>query len=356
MEDNKTDSIKTKTANNERRADKEKEQAREKLSDKKNAETKMPNKDNSIDEMKKKKFLSISFFKRVLLLLFIIFLICIGGFLLYDKEKFFDSSLYFLKDIFTSKESSMPTGVNNSGEVDGMPIDSSKDSIMVMEENDSSNTVESSESVNSNPTESETAEEKSLTDDLVAQTGEKSTEQPNRSDSFYSERIGDQNVESFIPQKITPVQRVLPLVSKEKRDLLKLIRNGSILVSKLSVDDLKTINGTQEEEDSADEADNLLSKVLQKLKNLVKVRKIDTERIDMEAEYKIEFRKQKLLTDFVSCSSMAAIGLYDEAIRDVKAVQNTLVQHFNVDSEQVELLENITFRIKNKLKTLNEDG
>ena len=76
----------------------------------------------------------------------------------------------------------------------------------------------------------------------------------------------------------------------------------------------------------------------------------------MESEYKIEFRKQKLLTDFISCSSMTAIGLYDEAIRDVKAVQNTLVQHFNVESEQVELLENITSRIKNKLKTLNEDG
>jgi hypothetical protein len=121
------------------------------------------------------------------------------------------------------------------------------------------------------------------------------------------------------------------------------------------VDDLKTINGIQEEEDSADEADNLLPKVLLKLKNLVKVRKIDTERVDMEAEYKIEFRKQKLLTDFVSCGSMAAIGVYDEAIRDVKAIQNTLVQHFNVESEQVELLENITSRIKNKLKTLNED-
>ena len=53
---------------------------------------------------------------------------------------------------------------------------------------------------------------------------------------------------------------------------------------------------------------------------------------------------------------MDAIGLYDEAIRDVTAVQNTLAQHFNVDSEEVELLENITSRIKNKLKTLNEDG
>ena len=113
MEDNKTDLIKTKTANNERRANKEKEQVREKLSDKKNAETKMPNRDNSIDEIKKKKFLSISSLKRVLLLLFIIFLICIGGFLLYDKEKFFNSSVYFFKNIFTSKESPMPTGVYN---------------------------------------------------------------------------------------------------------------------------------------------------------------------------------------------------------------------------------------------------
>ena len=356
MEDNKTDSIKTKTANNERRANKEKEQAGEKPSDKKNAGTKRPNRDNSIDEIKKKKFLSIFSFKRVLLLLFIIFLICIGGFLLYDKEEAFNSSFYFLKNIITSKESPMSTGVNNPVEDDGMSTDSNKDSTMVMEENDSLNTVESSESVNGNSTEAETAEENSLTDDLVAQTGEQNTEQPKSSDSSYLERIEDQNVEAFVPQEITPVQRVLPLVTKEKRDLLKLIRNGSILVSKLSVDDLKTINGIQEEEDSADEADNLLPKVFQKLKNLVKVRKIDTERIDMEAKYKIEFRKQKILTDFVSCSSMAAIGLYDEAIRDVKAVQNTLVQHFNVESEQVELLENLTSRIKNKLKTLNEDG
>jgi hypothetical protein len=355
MEDNKTDSIKTKTANNERRENKEKKQAGEKPGDKKNAGTKMPNRDNSIDEIKKKKFSSIFSFKRVLLLLFIIFLICIGGFLLYDKEESLNSSFYFLKNIFTSKESSTSTGVNNLVEDDGMSTDSNKDSIMVMEKNDSLNTVELPESVNSNSTEVETAEGSSLTEDLVAQTDEQNTEQPNSSDSFYSERIEDQNVEAFVPQKITPVQRVLPLVTKEKRDLLKLIRNGSILVSKLSVDDLKTINGIQEEEDSADEADNLLPKVLLKLKNLVKVRKIDTERVDMEAEYKIEFRKQKLLTDFVSCSSMAAIGLYDEAIRDVKAIQNTLVQHFNVESEQVELLENITSRIKNKLKTLNED-
>jgi hypothetical protein len=355
MEDNKTDSIKTKTANNERRENKEKKQAGEKPGDKKNAGTKMPNRDNSIDEIKKKKFSSIFSFKRVLLLLFIIFLICIGGFLLYDKEESLNSSFYFLKNIFTSKESSTSTGVNNLVEDDGMSTDSNKDSIMVMEKNDSLNTVELPESVNSNSTEVETAEGSSLTEDLVAQTDEQNTEQPNSSDSFYSERIEDQNVEAFVPQKITPVQRVLPLVTKEKRDLLKLIRNGSILVSKLSVDDLKTINGIQEEEDSADEADNLLPKVLLKLKNLVKVRKIDTERVDMEAEYKIEFRKQKLLTDFVSCGSMAAIGVYDEAIRDVKAIQNTLVQHFNVESEQVELLENITSRIKNKLKTLNED-
>ena len=356
MEDNKTDSIKTKTANNERRANKEKEQAGEKPSDKKNAGTKMPNRDNSIDEIKKKKFSSIFSFKRVLLLLFIIFLICIGGFLLYDKEESLNSSFYFLKNIFTSKESFTPIGVNNPVEDDGMSTDSNKDSIMVMEKNDSLNMVELPESVNSNSTEVETAEGTSLIEDLAAQTGEQNTEQPNSSDSFYSERIEDQNVEAFVPQEITPVQRVLPLVTKEKRDLLKLIRNGSILVSKLSVDDLKTINGIQEEEDSADEADNLLPKVLLKLKNLVKVRKIDTERVDMEAEYKIEFRKQKLLTDFVSCSSMAAIGLYDEAITDVKAVQNTLIRHFNVESEQVELLENITSRIKNKLKTLNEDG
>ena len=40
MEDNKTDSIKTKTANNERRGNREKEQAGEKPSDKKNAGTK----------------------------------------------------------------------------------------------------------------------------------------------------------------------------------------------------------------------------------------------------------------------------------------------------------------------------
>ena len=356
MEDNKTDSIKTKTANNERRANKEKEQAGEKPSDKKNAGTKRPNRDNSIDEIKKKKFLSIFSFKQVLLLLFIFFLICIGGFLLYDKEESLNSSINFLKNFFTSKESPISISVNNPVEDDGMSIDSNKDSNIAMKENDSLDTFESSESLYSNSTEAEKAEESSLTDDLVAQTGEKNTEQPNSSDSFYAERLEDQNVEAVVAQEITPVQRVLPLVSKEKRDLLKLIRKGSILVSKLSADDLKIINGIQEEEDSSDEADNLLQIVFQKLKNLVKVRKIDTEIIDMEEEYKIEFKKQKLLIDFVSCSSMAAIGLYDEAITDVKAVQNTLIQHFNVKSEQVELLENITSRIKNKLKTLNENG
>ena len=72
MEENKTDSIKTKTTNNEQRANKEKEQAGKKPYDKKDAGTKTPNKDNSIDEVKKKKFLSLSSFKQVLLLLFII--------------------------------------------------------------------------------------------------------------------------------------------------------------------------------------------------------------------------------------------------------------------------------------------
>jgi hypothetical protein len=356
MEENETDSIKTKTANNEPKVNKEKEQAGKKPSDKKIAGTKMPNRDNSTDEIKKKKFLSISSFKKVLLLLFFILLVCIGGFFLYGKEESFNSSIYFLKNLFTSKDIPMSTGVNNPVENDVMSIDSNKDSNMVMEENESLDTFESSDSVNSNSTEAETVEKNSLTDELISQTGEQKTEQSNSSDSFYSERLEDPNVEAFVPQETTPVQRVLPLVSKEKRDLLKLIRKGAILVSKLSVDDLQTINDIQEEEHSADETDNLLSTVLQKLKNLVKVRKIDTERIDMEEEYKIEFRKQKLLTDFVSCSSMAAIGLYDEAIRDVKAVRNTLIQHFNAESVQVELLDNITSRIKSKLKTLSENG
>ena len=84
MEENKTDSTKTKSAINEKRANKEKERGEKEPGSKKDAGTKIPNRDNSIDEIKKKKFLSILSFKRVLLLLSIFFLICIGGFLLYD--------------------------------------------------------------------------------------------------------------------------------------------------------------------------------------------------------------------------------------------------------------------------------
>ena len=352
MEENKTDSIKTKIANKERSVNKEKEQAEKKSGDKKNAGTKTPNGHNSIDETKKKKFLSIFSFKQVLLLFFIIFLICIGGFLLYDKKESFNSSIHFLRNLFTLKDAPITTDVNNPVEDDGMSIDSNKDSNMVMEENDYVGTFES---VYSKFGEAEKAEEARLEDDLVGQTSEQNTEQPKSSGSFYSESLEGQNDEDLVPQEQTSVQRVLPLVSKEKRDLLRLIRKGSILVSKLSVDDLKIINDIQEE-DSSDDADDLPTIVFQKLKNLIKVRKIDSERVDMEEEYKIEFRKQKLLTDFVCCSSMAAIGLYDEAITDVKAVRNTLMQHFNVESEHVELLSNVTSRIKNKLKTLNENG